>query len=456
MRSSDPSERRPAALAVLVLVLVACGGGGGQGGERPTPTPAPTAASPTPGPTPTAVPNPFTIAAAVAPGTQPAVAFGAGRHLVTFGLPATGFARDLVGVRLDAGGGAIDDVPVLLSNLGEDSFLDPADATYGGAAIAFDGSDFGVFFRGIGVVRGSGPPGQVVAFTSVPPAGAPLQPATEVDTQASFGMAQTSISLVSGASTFAGGFAGLYLRTSAMVGFPFTLGTLDRTTVAVDGDAIDVRGPFVLSRSPATRALVYSAGPGGIATRGTDAFAAWTQVEVDVAPPAPHVAGATLEGALLGPLGEAGITLAQIAVTTGTTAVASDGREFLVVWEAGPLDDASATKEIRAIRYRPAQGDEPAVVEPAGGFLVADGPERKSLVGVAFGGGTYLVAWLEGGTLRGARIADDGTDVAPFVIHDGPVTSAALTTDGERCLVVAEKSNGPTVDVIGIFVTADD
>jgi hypothetical protein len=464
----SPEVRRPWRVALAILLTgaaIACGGGGGDGHPTPTPgvatrTPGATptgGATATPGPTPTAVPNPFTIAAAVAPGSHPAVAFGAGRYLTTFSLPGDGVRRALYGVRLDAGGGALDDTPVLLSDLGGTPFLAPAEASYDGAAIGYDGATFGVFFRGSGSV-GTDPgfPGQMVGFASVPPAGPPLRPAVEVDTQASFGMAQTAITGVTGASSFAVGLVGLYARQSGMVGFPFTVGQLDRVTVVVDGGAVDVRGPFVLGGGSRTRILIDSAGGGGIASNGTDAFVAWGQVELDVAPPAPHVMSATVEGALLTPLGHTTVTLAETTTTTGRTAVASDGLEFLVVWSAAISDDASSTTRLRAIRYRPASGEDPEIVAPPGGFVVADGTSAKRLEGVAFAGGTYLVAWLEDGVLHGARIAEDGTTPAPFVIDPGPVDDAALTSDGERFLIVLDKPTGATSDLLGLFVPAND
>ena len=459
MRSLGVAELRSAAFVIAMVSVV--GGGCGGGTSSPTPAPTVTATSTpevtsTPGPTPSAVPNPFTIATGLAPVARPAAAFGAGCYLTTFSLQGAGDARDLYGVRLAAGGGVIDEAPLLLSGLGDGSFLDPADASYGGAAIGFDGSGFGVFFGCTGSVRDVLAPGQMVGFASVPPVGAPLRPAAEVDTQASFGMAQTAIRGVSGASSFAVGFAGLYDRESGMIGFPFTLGTLDRATVVVDGGTVDVRGPFVLAGGARTKILIDSAGGGGIATRGADAFAAWTQVEVNVAPPAPHVESATLDGALLTPLGLTYVPLAATTTTTGGTVVASDGLEFLVVWSAASTQDGTSTNEIRAIRYRPGSGESPALVTPAGGFVVADGDAAKRLKGVAFAAGTYLVAWLEAGSVRGARIAEDGTTPAPFVIDAGPVEDAALTGDGERFLAVLERANGARVDLLGLFVDASD
>lgn len=463
MRSSSSPDRRSAALALLVVVSVACGGGGGHGGERPTPTPAPTTTpvttpSPTPGPTPTAVPNPFTIAAAVVPGTQSAAAFGGGRYLTTFSLPGAGPGSAVYGLRLAASGGAIDDAPLLLSGFGSGSFLDPADTSYDGAAIGFDGASFGVFFAGRGsVATNPGFPGQMVGFASVPLAGPPIQPPTEVDTQASFGMVQTSIAGVTGASNVASRLVGLYRRGTAMIGFPFVIGQVDGADVTVAGGSVTVQSRFVLAGGSRGGDVVESAATGSIASNGAVALAAWLQTGIDVAPPEPpHVSATTLAGALITPAGTTPVALADTASGTGATSVASDGSAFLVVWSSAPPDGSSPPNEVRAIRYLPAGDATPGVVAPPGGFLVAGGPAAKSLAGVAFAGGTWLVVWNEEGVLQAARIPEDGATATTFTLDAGPVEDAAVTSDGARFLVVLEKPNGATNDLLGLFVDATD
>ncbi len=445
------------ATLVLVAVLLSCGGGSGHGGAPATPTPAPTPfATATPGATPTAVPNPFTIALAIAPGAQPAVAFGGGHYLTTFSLPGDGGGRDLYGVRLAASGGAIDAAPILLSDPGSGSFLAPDDASYDGAEIGFDGASFGVFFGGSGSVGTSpGFPGQVVGFTSVPLAGPPLLPSTEVDTQASFGMVQTAIAGVTGATNVSSRLVGLYRRGTGMIGFPFIIGQVDGADVVVEGGSVAVQSTFVLAGGSRVGDVIESTATGGIASNGAVALAAWLRTDIDVAPPEPpHVSATTLAGALITPTGTTPVPLADARSGTGATSVAGDGSAFLVVWSSAPPDGSSPPNEIRAIHYLPAGDETTAVVAPPGGFVVADGSTAKSLVGVAFAAGTWLVVWNEEGVLQGARVAEDGTVAEPFTIDTGPIDAAALAGDGERFLVVIERRTGTTNDLVGLFVPA--
>ena len=179
MRNAGRSTWVLLATAVIALAAAVAGcGGGSSGGPVATPTPTRTPSTtttprgtPTPAPTPTStptatvLPNPFPIVTAIAPGANPAVGYGDGRYLTTFSLIDVHSRRDLFGVRLAPNGAAIDADPVLLSDLGGDSYLDPNQVSYGSGAIGFDGSAFGVFFHGVGTLRQVGPPGEIIGFT---------------------------------------------------------------------------------------------------------------------------------------------------------------------------------------------------------------------------------------------------------------------------------------------------
>lgn len=447
---------------VGVAAVAGCGGGGSGGGGAPTPTPviSPTSGptpivTPTPAPTPTGVPSPFTIAAGVGPDALPAVAFADSTYLTTFSRPSSG-QRDVYGVRLAPDGTVLDATPMLLSELAADSFLDPADASYDSASIAAGASGFGVFFNGSGTVRGAEIPGEIVGFAALPSSGPPLQPATEVDTQASFSMVQTVLAGVSGATSFASRYVALYRRATAMVGSPFVLGQIDGADVVVEGGSVDVVSNYVVAGGMVVDGVVHDVSAARIASDGTTALAAWFDVLIDVAPPEPpHVTSQLLTGALRTPAGTMPVALAELTGEPGDNAIGSDGAEYLVVWSVATVA-ANPPDEIRALRYLPGDGGEPGVAMPPGGFLIADGAAAKNLIGVAFADGAWLVTWLEDGTLRGARIRANGTAAAPFTIDPAPVSSAALASDGERFLVVVEKPTEAGIDLIGQFVPASD
>ena len=242
-------------------------------------------------------------------------------------------------------------LPLLLSGLGDGSFLDPADASYGGAAIGFDGSGFGC--SSVAPDRCARARAGTDGRLRLGPAGRRAAAAlAEVDTQASFGMAQTAIRGVSGASSFAVASPGS-TTASGMIGFPFH---------PRHARSRDRRG-----RRRHRRRAAFVVLAGGARTKIPDRQRRrrWyrdprcgcvrrrTQVEVNVAPPALHVESATLDGALLTPLGLTYVPPAATTTTTGGTVVASDGPEFLVVWSAASTQDGTSTNEIRAIRYRP-------------------------------------------------------------------------------------------------------
>ncbi len=121
----------------------------------------------------------------------------------------------------------------------------------------------------------------------------------------------------------------------------------------------------------------------------------------------------------------------------GAVAIASDGTCFLVFWTSAP--DDSSTTEIRGVRFLP-DGVGGGTLEPPGGFLVADGPNRKSLRAAAFADGTFLVSWIERGIVRGARIGVDETSARTFTIDEGPAHGLALASDGRRFLVVVNRA----------------
>ncbi len=136
-------------------------------------------------------------------------------------------------------------------------------------------------------------------------------------------------------------------------------------------------------------------------------------------------------------------------------AVASDGTDFLVVWQ----DERNATAEIWAVRV----ASDGSVVAP-GAFLVSTGVGLESCPDVAYTGWTgfeYLVVWQDsraGGTdwnIYGARVDVGGTvkDAGglPLVTVAGNQDNAAVASDGGDALVVYRDAN----NVKGVIVDSD-
>ncbi|MBY0279890.1 hypothetical protein K2Z84_31525 [Candidatus Binatia bacterium] len=438
---------------VAMVVLVALSGCGGSGGDAGGPTPTPVA-TPTAAPTPSASPSPFVIVAGVAGDTFPEVAFAADRYLATFSQPGPGGGRDVYGVRFASSSGVLDAEPLLLSDL-DPGVSDLAGASYEGSSVA-GGAGFGVFFAGYGSLSDSGVPAQVVGFSSVPPSGPPIRPATLVDSQISFSMVQTSITGVTAATGSGQRSTGLYGRGTTAAFQPIFIGQVDGADVLAGDGAVTVDDTYVLGAGGVVDGVLHSAGNGSIASAGPIQLAVWFDAAIDTSRPAPPmVRTITLAGAQRTPAGVIPLTLADVPDEPGGTAVGSDGAAFLVAWSVATVS-TNPPNEIRALRYRAGDDGAPGSVDPPGGFLVADGPSAKTVVGVAHAAGTWLVAWLDEGILHGARIPADGTTVAPFTIFPDNVNAAALTTDGARFLVVAEHPTEPSIDLIGFFVPAAD
>jgi len=427
-----------------LLALVACGDDGHD--DRPaTPTPTPSAtpvASPTQQPTPT-VSGTFTIAENLPATSAVAAAWGGERYLVTFSVPGAAGGSDVAGVRLDASGTVLDAPPLVLSDLGDAPFLAPG-ATYVPGGIAYAASGFGAFFFGQGNVA-AGPPGQVVGFAGVPAAGAPALPATAIDEQMTFSMAQTSLSPPVAATSNGTLFLAVYQRILSLVG-SFSVSRVTGQIVTTPPVAAQEIGPFS-GIAPPPDGIVTSGSAPGVATRAdSTALVAWVESAV---PEGTSDVTMRVRGVLLTADDATFVTLAETDEGAQGVAVASDGTSFLVVWRTPRLPSAHELVELRAVRYTP--GSEP---EPS--FVVAGGSTEKGTPDVVFAGGSYLAAWIDGTALRGARLGTTGDDVEPIELDPGPAASAALAADGTRVLVALDrpKADGSS-DVLGRFVTPE-
>lgn len=431
-------------IAVLLSVVLGCGSDGSGPGPRPTPTPTGT-------PTATATPSDgFVIARGAASDLPPAVAWGGGRYLVAWSALAGRAQADVVGTRLDANGNVADASALLLSDLGGAPFLSADSAQYRSPAIAYDDRVFGVFFTGSGSVASFGAPGQVVAFTAVPPEGTPIVPATQLASQAAVGMVASFLTPPVGAADVAGSFAGVFQNTLQGIQTP--------KLPSVLSDVVTVRDGTVSAQPPVTLLDAAPPFPGGVIPtdsapgaggNGEVALVAWVETLTDIAT---QQSTSSVSGALLSPAGDPSrVTIGSARVGAAGVAVASDGSDFLVVWTS-PASDGAGLTEVRAMRYRPGSG----ALDPDGGFVVADGPGVKSLGGVAFGDGGHLVVWAEGGGVRGVRVSTDGAAGAPFTIDAGPAGVPAVASDGARWLTVFVRSSPDDAgDVVGRFTAGE-
>jgi hypothetical protein len=112
-------------------------------------------------------------------------------------------------------------------------------------------------------------------------------------------------------------------------------------------------------------------------------------------------------------------------------AVAFDGTNFLVVWQQQPGSGSDVSEaKIMAARV----SETPEVLDPAGIAISATG-KGSSTPRVGFGGGQYLVAWVDGRNSAGyfegfdiyaARVDTNG------VLVDGPATTGGLRISGDK------------------------
>ena len=151
--------------------------------------------------------------------------------------------------------------------------------------------------------------------------------------------------------------------------------------------------------------------------------------------------------------GTSGFDITAKGSTVYAPAVASDGDGWLVAWAVyyGGLQAArisAAGAVFGPFALRPPLT--PAPANPA----------------IAFGGGVYLVAWVEGSDVLAIRVMPDGTviDGAPIPISTaaGDKTMGGVAFDGSRFLVVwgdprrgDTAVNGPVLDVYAARVAPD-
>jgi hypothetical protein len=229
----------------------------------------------------------------------------------------------------------------------------------------------------------------------------------------------------------------------------YTSGTLDRVhaaRVAVDGTILD---PDEIEVTDQDEFGDITSAVGG---DGSGAFVTWSD---DVYGEESEIHGARVDqdGMVIDPNG----FLVSTSVSQAEVPeVASDGANYLVVWE----DNRNGDHDVFATRVT-ARGE----VQDGSGIPVATSLAREEHPVVTWDGTTYLVVWerLVLGTrdVYGARVSADGTvlDDPPILISGavGSQAHAAIASNGSNSMVVWEDDrNGPdTLDIYGSRVGQD-
>ncbi|WP_375744890.1 hypothetical protein NR800_08865 [Corallococcus interemptor] len=153
-----------------------------------------------------------------------------------------------------------------------------------------------------------------------------------------------------------------------------------------------------------------------------------------------------------------GISLVTVTGDQERPAVDFFGGVYLVVWE----DDRGRETGMDAFSIYGARVSTSGVVLEPDGRRFSSGLAFTSSPGVTHAGSNFLVTWSEDGTpIRGARMTPGGAMLDPGgfpLLTTGPVASVpSLSTDGTVVLVVWEQWQGPNTnlsDVYGMRVTS--
>jgi hypothetical protein len=149
-------------------------------------------------------------------------------------------------------------------------------------------------------------------------------------------------------------------------------------------------------------------------------------------------------------LNPAGIAISIASGAQSSSSIAYDGTNSLVVWS----DFRNATRDIFGARVSSAG----SVLDPTGIGIQTDSFSQFR-PSIAFGGGTYLVAWDESGDIWGSRVAPDGAVVDPggLLISTAPDTQDSPTVAFSGTFLVAwnDRRSGVNYDLYGTRVATD-
>lgn len=166
------------------------------------------------------------------------------------------------------------------------------------------------------------------------------------------------------------------------------------------------------------------------ASDGTDYMVVW---EDDRSGISKDIFGSrvTASGAVLDPLG---ISVSTVSGDQSAPAIASDGMDYLAVWQDLSTDDG----DIRGARIS-SSGE---LLDP-GGIVISDAALEQSKPAVAFDGTNYMVVWedVRAGSrdIYGTRVTSSGAVLDPegiaVSISDGFQTHPAISSDGTSFMV---------------------
>lgn len=425
--------RRAGALAVvgaaacvlaMTVVPIGCGNDNGSSGPTPiptsssgaTPTPLPTSGA-TPTPTLTPLPSPTIVTITVVPSLSSLAGLDVGASdagfLVAYATSGAASTSAIYGVRLDGDGAVVDTTPFAISVEQSGGFL--GDPSWTAPAVGFDGASYAVAYAGTGTVQGGFGAAAITAV--LVDAEANVGVPTDLVESVAFGMCQTAVGPPPAiAGTPAATFAALWPFMAGCINGP-VVDRLDGALATPQGAALSVSK--IEGLLPPFDQQPIETSSASVASSATTTVAAWTE-----APAGSNEAH--VEVAVLVPGAVERAELANVGGGLTTPAIASDGSDYLVVWQP-------TTSEIRGARFRPGTGP----LDGPDGFLIEQG---GFLAGarVAFGNGSYLVAWVSlpgsaHASLTTAEISPAGAVSAARSVATGPIGAsniAAAFSDG--------------------------
>ncbi len=184
--------------------------------------------------------------------------------------------------------------------------------------------------------------------------------------------------------------------------------------------------PVISPEYPVTDPVYGSPAPEGqtlpsVAFDGTNYLVVWSDGRLG-APGAPDVFGARVSqaGAILDP---AGIAISTAGSSQYATSIAFDGTNYLVVWSDTRAN--TGYSDIYGARVTPA-----GTVLDSAGIAISTAAGRQEWPSVAFGAGTYVVAWQderstpESYDIYAARVSQSGAVLDPAGIAIGTAANS--------------------------------
>ena len=436
MRGTGRLVMAAVAAATLAIAIVPLGCGTDNQDDGPNPTPTPTSsggATPTPTPVPTASVRIVDLVPSI--GTNLSFDVGGGsRGFLVAWEDDTGPTSNIRGLRLGADGTPVGDdflVSVVQSSpyLGNPSWTSPA--------VGFDGSVFGVAYAGTGVVQGS-IPGAAITAVQVGTDGSVGLPADLAET-AQIGTCESNVvppPAIAGASSTS--FASIWPLEEGCAGGP-VLDRLDGAFAIVQNQGFAVSEIDGILPPVGDQTVVSSAA--AVASSGATTVGAWTEM-------AEGSTGVNVEVALLTTGGAQRALLASAGGGLVRPSIASDGADYLVVWQSAP-------STISGARFRPGTG----ALDGASGFVIAQGIGKTlGEPRVAFADGSYLVAWTanpgEAGTIgnpdvRAVEVTPQGGVGTPqTLVANVGWTGIAMAASGGTFVIpfAADAGSGAAAD----------